>query len=190
GVYHELYETQFRQAIESERGAGKRAGLDIEALSTVYDVREVHDSAVTDVHLLARSNHRYWRELGERPTMEAMTAIVKDVPEGAEEKHFLGFYDEDDELVAVMDLICGYPDKTGALIRWFTVDAGRHRQGIGSQLFADVRASLAAQGIEHLTLQVPEQEDALAFWAEQGFAATGERNGGGRFPTVTLARDI
>ena len=49
GVYHELYETQFRQAIESERGAGKRTGLDIEALSTIYDVREVHDSAVTDV---------------------------------------------------------------------------------------------------------------------------------------------
>ena len=191
GVYHELYETQFRTAIESERaGSGRKAGLDIEALSTVYDVREVHDSAVTDVHLLARSNHRFWREVGERPTMAAMTAIVKDVPEGAEEKHFLGFYDEDDELVAVMDLICGYPDKTGALIRWFTVAADRHRQGIGSQLFADVRASLAAQGIEHLTLQVPEQEGALAFWAEQGFAATGERSEGGRFPTVTLSRSI
>ena len=94
------------------------------------------------------------------------------------------------ELVAVMDLICGYPDKTGALIRWFTVAADRHRQGIGSQLFADVRASLAAQGIEHLTLQVPEQEGALAFWAEQGFEATGDRSEGGRFPTVTLSRSI
>ena len=190
GVYHELYETQFRQAIESERGAGKRAGLDIQALSTSFDVREVHDSAVTDVHLLARSNHRFWREVGERPTMAATTAIVKDVPEGAEEKHFLGFYDENDELVAVMDLIVGYPDEHGALIRWFTVVADRHRQGIGSQLFADVRAALSAQGVTHLTLQVPEQEGALAFWAEQGFAATGERFEGGRFPTVTLSRSI
>ena len=190
GVYHELYETQFRQAIESERGAGKRAGIDIEALSTTFDVREVHDSAVTDVQLLARSNHRYWRELGVRPTTAAVTAIIKDVPEGATEKHFLGFYDENEGLVAVMDLIVGYPDATGALIRWFTVAADRHRQGIGSQLFADVRASLAAQGITHLTLQVPEQEGPLAFWTEQGFEATGDRDESGRWPTVTLARDI
>ena len=190
GVYHELYETQFRQAIESERGAGKRAGIDIEALSTTFDVREVHDSAVTDVQLLARSNHRYWRELGARPTTAAVTSIIKDVPEGATEKHFLGFYDENEGLVAVMDLIVGYPDATGALIRWFTVAADRHRQGIGSQLFADVRASLAAQGVTHLTLQVPEQEGPLAFWTEQGFEATGERDESGRWPTVTLARDI
>jgi len=191
GVYHELYETQFRTAIESERsGSGRTGNLDIQALSTTFDVREVHDSAVTDVQLLARSNRRYWRELGERPTRAAMTAIIKDVPEGATEKHFLGFYDEDDELVAVMDLICGYPDSTGALVRWFTVAADRHRQGIGSQLFADVRAALAAQGVTHLMLQVPDHEGSLDFWVEQGFTPTGERNEDGRWPTVTLARDI
>ena len=191
GVYRELYETQFRQVIDAEGGShGGAHGLDIDALSTIFEVREVRDSAVTDVQLLARGNRRYWRELGEKPTIAALTSIVRDVPEGASEKHFLGFYDEDGELVAVMDLICGYPDKTGALIRWFMVDASRHRQGIGSQLFADTRAALAAQGITHLTLQIPEQEGTLAFWAEQGFSATGERSEGGRFPTITLARDI
>jgi GNAT superfamily N-acetyltransferase len=70
------------------------------------------------------------------------------------------------------------------------VAADHQRQGVGSQLFADVRASLSAQGITHLTLQVPEQEGTLAFWAEQGFEATGERTEGGRWPTVMLARDI
>ena len=191
GVYRELYETQFRQVIDAEGGShGSARGLDIDALSTIYDVREVHDSAVTDVHLLARSNRRYWRELGEKPTVAALTAIIEDVPEGATEKHFLGFYDEDGELVAVMDLVCGYPEAGDALIRWFMVAADRQRQGVGSQLFADVRAALAAQGVTHLTLQVPEQEGTLAFWHEQGFSATGERDESGRFPTVTLARDI
>ena len=99
-------------------------------------------------------------------------------------------YDENDELVAVMDLIVGYPDEHGALIRWFTVVADRHRQGIGSQLFADVRAALSAQGVTHLTLQVPEQEGPLAFWTEQGFEATGDRDESGRWPTVTLSRSI
>ena len=190
GVYHELYETQFRQVIDQETGTHAAPGIDIDALSTVFDVREVHDTAVTDVQLLARSNRRYWRELGERPTIAGLTSIIADVPEGAREKHFLGFYDEDDGLVAVMDLIIGCPDETGALIRWFMVAADRQRQGIGSQLFADVRASLAAQGITHITLQVPEQEGTLAFWSEQGFSPTGERAEGGRWPTVTLERGI
>ena len=77
-----------------------------------------------------------------------------------------------------------------ALIRWFMVAADRQRQGVGSQLFADVRAELAAQGIRHLALQVPEQEGTLAFWEEQGFSATGERAEGNRYDIVTLEREI
>ena len=53
-----------------------------------------------------------------------------------------------------------------------------------------MRAALSAQGVTHLTLQVPELEGSLDFWAEQGFEATGERDESGRFPLVTLARDI
>ena len=56
------------------------AGLDLGALSTAFDVREVSGSAVTDVLLLARSNRRYWRNFGERPSASALTAIVEDVP--------------------------------------------------------------------------------------------------------------
>ena len=190
GVYRELYETQFRQVIDHEHVPGA-AGLALGALSTAFDVREVSGSAVTDVLLLARSNRRYWRNFGERPSASALTAIVEDVPEGATGKHFVGFYGEDDELVAVMDLVTGYPDAHCALIRWFMVAAAWQRQGVGSGIFADVRAALAAQGFTHLELRVPERaEETLAFWAEQGFVATGERDEGGRFPVVTLARDI
>ena len=90
-----------------------------------------------------------------------------------------------------VNLVCGYPDAHGALIRWFMVAASWQRQGVGSGIFADVRAALTAQGFTHLELRVPERaEETLAFWAEQGFVATGERDEGGRFPVVTLARDI
>ena len=190
GVYRELYETQFREVIEIERGGTAADDLNIEALSSEYEAREVGGSEITDVMLLARSNRRYWRELGERPTMTAITSIIEDVPENAEAKHFVGFYDEDDLLVAVMDLICGYPDHSSALIRWFTVAADRQRQGVGSQIFADVRAALAAQGYTHIELQAPAQaEDILTFWEGQGFEQVGEATEGER-PRVTLARDI
>ena len=191
GVYRELYETQFREVIDIERGNAAGAdGLSIEALSSEFEAREVSGSAVTDVQLLARSNRRYWREIGEKPTMPHLTAIIEDVPEGAEAKHFVGFYNEDNELVAIMDLILGYPEHASALIRWFMVAAEWQRQGIGSQLFADVRAALSAQGYTHLELSAPAKADeVIAFWEGQGFEQVGEATEGDR-PRVTLARDI
>jgi GNAT superfamily N-acetyltransferase len=113
------------------------------------------------------------------------------MPEGATAAHFVGFFCEDEGLTAVMDLVLGYPQGKTAVIRWFMVAADKQRQGVGSALFADVRASLAAQGYTHLELRIPEgAEEALAFWDVQGFAATGERDDSGRYPVITLAREI
>ena len=86
----------------------------------------------------------------------------------------MGFYDSEEDLVAILDLIAGYPDRESAFIGWFMVDAERQNQGIGSQLFADLRASLSAQGIRKLSLAcVKENTEARSFWEHQGFTATG-----------------
>ena len=191
GVYRELYETQFRQVIQQERGVSAESGLDISSLSTELSARELEGSNLTDVLMLMRSNRQYYRRLGERPNKAQLTSMVSDTPEGAASKHLVGFYDEEDGLVAVMDLACGTPGARDALIGWFMVAADKQRQGVGSALFADVRAALAAQGYQHLELRIPEAaEEALAFWDAQGFSPTGARDDTGRYPVITLARDI
>ena len=98
------------------------------------------------------------------------------MPEGtpAENKHFVGFYDADGHLTAILDLITGYPEAGSAFIGWFMVEAERQHQGIGSQIVADLRAALSAQGIRKLSLAcIKENTDARAFWEHQGFTATG-----------------
>ncbi|MDO5709232.1 MAG: GNAT family N-acetyltransferase [Coriobacteriales bacterium] len=190
GVYRELYETQFRQVIDHERSEG-RHDLDIEALSTELQARELEGGNLTDVLMLMRSNRQYYRRLNERPNKAQLTNMISTLPEGAENAHLVGFYDDEYGLVAVMDLVCGTPDDTRALIRWFMVAADKQRQGVGSALFADVRAALAAQGYQHLELEIPEAaEEALAFWNAQGFSPTGKRDDSGHYPVITLARDI
>jgi len=191
GVYRELYETQFRQVIQQERAATDEHGLDIGALSTELSARELSGSNLTDVLMLMRSNRQYYRRLGERPNKAQLTSMISENPEGMASAHLVGFYDDEDGLVAVMDLVCGTPNRTSALIRWFMVAADKQRQGVGSALFADVRAALAAQGYRHLELRIPEAaEEALAFWDAQGFSPTAERDDTGRYPVITLARDI
>ncbi|MBQ6453926.1 MAG: GNAT family N-acetyltransferase [Coriobacteriales bacterium] len=203
GVYHELYETQFRQVIEHEReGAQEVAGvfdLDIQALGTDYDVRRITEADIADVYMLARANRRYYMHLRQRPSMARLTEVISDVPEGASDsgKYFVGFYGPDadgngsQDLVAIMDLICGYPQPDEAFIGWFMVDVSMQGQGVGTQIFADVRAALAAQGFKRLELTtIKGNEEAMGFWKAQGFEEVGDGPSGDGYETIRMARDI
>lgn len=185
GTYRELFETQFRQAIDYEAGA--RQSLDIDALSTSHQVRRITEADISDVYALCKSNQKYYEALNTAPTVESLTEIISSVPEGAgsEDKHFVGFY-QDGRLISVLDLITGYPEKDDAFIGWFMVDGHLQRQGIGSQIFADVRAAMTGQGYDYLSLSCEkENTEAIAFWQAQGFRAEEEDEGSIRF-----ARDI
>ena len=187
GIYRELYETQFRTAIDYEQS--EDAPFPIETLSTEYDVRRITESDISDVYNLSRSNSRYYRSIGQRPSKQRLTEVISEMPEdtGSSRNIFAGFY-SGEELLAVLDLITGYPEKGDAFIGWFMVSATHHRKGIGSQLFADVRAAMKAQGFTHLTLNCPAAaEDAIAFWENQGFrgtVSTADEN------IVIMSRDI
>ncbi|MBR3235022.1 MAG: GNAT family N-acetyltransferase [Atopobiaceae bacterium] len=192
GVYRELYETQFRQVIDHEQ-ANNEDELDVTRLSSGFEVRIIENEDIPSVFALARSNRVYYRYLGERPSKSDLTAMITKLIEEGEPtgKYFVGFYDSLGYLVAVMHLVCGWPDEHSAYIGWFMVAADMQRHGVGSQIFADVRGELAAMGYNRVVLSVPEKsQELVAFWEAQGFALTGERDDSGRQPTVTLARSI
>lgn len=191
GTYRQLYETQFRQAIdyESENGA---ALPDIQILSTEYDVRRIEEDDISDVYKLCKSNEKYYEYLGAVPSAESLTEVISSIPDSAtaENKYFVGFYDND-KLIAVLDLIAGYPQDDDAFIGWFMVDGAVQRQGIGSRIFADIRAAMKGQGYDYLSLDCAEiHEESLAFWKAQGFKPTGDKKDNGDYATVTLARSI
>ena len=192
GVYRELYETQFRQVLAEEQDATV-GGLDIQTLSSAFAVRPIESENLPEVFALARSNRVYFRYLHERPTKANLTALITRLPEGAQptERHFVGLYDEDGYLVAVLNLVCGWPDERTAFVGWFMVAADMQRQGVGSQLAADLRAALAAQGYERIELQLPERDaDGIAFWLSQGFAVHGEPVAGEHGPVSTFALEL
>ena len=191
GVYRELYETQFRAAIDYENGA--EGTLDTDALSTDYDVRRITEGDITAVYDLCRANRRYYRYMKTEPTKRNLTEVISEMPEGtdAAQKNFLGFYDADGKLVAILDLITDYPQAGSAFIGWFMVEAELQGQGIGSQIFADIRASLEAQGYTELALGViKENEPAIEFWEKQGFVLSGKEEKKERFTVVTMNRKL
>jgi len=167
GTYRELFETQFRQALDYQT----KCSMDIEALSTAHQVRRITPEDISDVYTLCKSNQKYYEYANAAPTIESLTEIISRIPEGAatQDKHFVGFYDND-RLISVLDLITGYPESNDAFIGWFMVDGHLQRQGIGSQIFADVRAAMESQGFDYLSLYCEkENSEAIAFWQSQGF---------------------
>lgn len=192
GVYRNLYETQFRAAINFEAEATKE-NFDVSILSSEYKARKLCESDIKSVFDLCRENRRYYRYLGEKPSMKRLTEDLSALPDGKtiKDKHFVGFFDEDEKLVAVLDLITGYPEADDAFIGWLIVDAKLQGQGIGSQLFADVRAAMKGQGYDYLSLGVIDKnEEAKTFWTKQGFEFTGKSIEGERYTTLVMGREI
>ena len=190
GTYRELYETQFRQAIDYESENGSK--VDIQALGTRYDVRRITESEITDVYRLCKTNKRFYQYMHKVPTKESLTAVISDIPDGVDSrsKFFVGFYEEG-RLIAVLDMITDYPDKSGAFIGWLMVDGEKQRCGIGSEILADVRAAVKSWGCSTLSLGcVKENEEAVAFWTSQGFAPTGEEETVGRHTVQTFTKEI
>ena len=88
-------------------------------------------------------------------------------------------------------MITDYPKEGSAFIGWFIVDAKLQGQGIGSQLFADIRASLEAQGYNRLILGVVrENTPAIEFWQKQGFAFNGKEDKQERYTVLYMERTI
>lgn len=193
GVYRDLYETQFRTVITYE-SEGHGAGFDIGMLSSEFETKKITEAEIGDVFRLCRENRKYYRFMKEKPTLRSLTEVITEVPEGTapEQKHFVGFYDrEDGSLTAALDLITGYPKKDDAYIGWFLVDAEKQNRGIGSQIFADVRAAMKSQGYDSLSVSLAkENEEAVRFWEKQGFRFTGKETPGERYTTAIMARDI
>ena len=194
GVYRELFDTQFSEVINRGEGVMEDISkLDIQSLGISYDVRRITEADISDVVGLARTNGKYYRSLGIRPSRSRLTEIVSDVAAGVEgaDNYFVGFYDDEGDLVAVLDLICGYPGPDDAFIGWFMVDADLQGRGIGSNIFANVRALMTAEGYDRLALKCPKaSESALTFWKEQGFEPTGAEEFNGDYDVVCMARDI
>ena len=192
GIYRQLYESQFRTVINYETGS-RNPLFDISMLSSEFDVRRITEANISEVYQLCRENRRFYRHMKIRPTLRGLTEVISEVPEGtaAECKHFVGFYDIKNRLIAILDLITGYPEDDDAFIGWFMVDAAMQGQGIGSQLFADVRAAMQSQGFDFLTVGVPKgNTEAVDFWEKQGFAVSGKEMKWNGYEVAMMERSI
>lgn len=145
--------------------------FDISKLSSQYRVWQMTDSDADDILTLCLQNTQYYQFCGKQPSKELILNDLHMTPPNtsADAKSYVGFYDGD-TLVAVMDLIEGYPDEETAFIGFFMMN--RHLQGkqIGTGIIQEVCRSVKGFGMKRILLGIDkENPQSTHFWKKNGF---------------------
>lgn len=146
--------------------------IDVEKLSGAYVVRRMDGRDVPAIYDLCLSNPQYYRYCGRQLSVEQIERDLAIVPPNTarEQKYYVGFFDGE-ALVAVMDLIDGYPSADCAFIGFFMVDGRRQGHGVGSGIICDVTAHLRSIGMTRCRLGIDkENPQSTHFWKKNSFA--------------------
>ncbi|MFI5710715.1 GNAT family N-acetyltransferase [Kribbella sp. NPDC051620] len=143
-------------------------------------LREIAVGEVGAVQELIESDPGYAeRVTGYPPGAADAQSLLMMRPDGlhAEQKKVLGVW-EGEQLVAVVDLLRGYPDEHTAFIGLLEVH-GRHRgRGVGAAAYRGVEEYVGREWGEVRTLRLAvvdtNAREAQGFWERQGFERTGE----------------
>ncbi len=142
-----------------------------------YDVESISDRDIPALYAFCKENSKYFEYMKSEPTARGLTEDLYVTPPGISlgDKHFVGFY-EAGALVAILDLISGYPSADTAFIGWFMTRKSLHGTGLGSQIISVLLGLLRGEGFSHVQLGcIKENVEAEGFWRKHGFLICGDK---------------
>ena len=167
-------------------------GFQIENLSRKYAVQILTDTDVAAIYALCKENPLYYQYCPPFVTEDSIRADMKALPphKTMEDKYYLGFYEEN-RLIAVMDLILGFPKEKTAFVGFFMMNKKFQGRGIGTSLMTDVFECLKEYGFSFVRLGFakgnPQSEH---FWMKNGFERTGVEAQNEGYTVVVLEKEL
>lgn len=145
--------------------------MNIERLSDEYKVRKLSAEDVEDIYRLCSGNPLYYEYCPPFVTRQGISEDMAILPPGKEiaDKYYIGFFQEE-KLIAVMDLIDGYPEKSIAYIGFFMTDREVQKKGVGTSMIQKVCTYLTDSGYHSVRLAwVKGNPQAEHFWVKNHF---------------------
>lgn len=149
--------------------------MDVTQLSTFLTVSVLAETDIEAVLALAGRNPLFYKHCPPFPSRQSIADDMKALPPRMtlRDKYYLGFF-QGDTLMAVMDLILGYPNAATAFIGFFMTEKATQGRGLGSRIITECGAYLKNIGFSHIRLgYVKGNPQSKAFWEKNGFAPTG-----------------
>lgn len=144
---------------------------DIDRFSTEYLVRRLGPEDVEQIYELSCGNPLFYEYCPPFVTRESVLEDMTALPEGTapEQKYYVGYF-QADRLLAVLDLIAGYPAERTAFIGLFMTAAGARGRGLGTELMTGLFGHLRDSGFEAVRLAWAKgNPQAEHFWRKNGF---------------------
>ena len=161
--------------------------MDLSALSRRYSIRRMDDSDADSILELCKGNTQYYLYCQASPSREQILNDLHITPPGIDpsDKYYIGFY-QGNTLVAVMDLIDGYPAPGTAFIGFFMMRKEFQGNRVGSSIIQETAAYLKTLGMTAIQLGIDKgNPQSTHFWKKNGFVVKEEIDRGGW--TVLLA---
>jgi GNAT superfamily N-acetyltransferase len=166
--------------------------FEIKNLSKQYTVKQLTGTDVAAVYALCKENPLYYQYCPPLVTEDSIRADMKALPprKTMDDKYYFGFY-EGDVLLAVMDLILGFPNDETAFVGFFMMNKEYQGKGIGTKLMQEVYAYLKQCGFKFMRLGYakgnPQSEH---FWLKNGFERTGVEAQNEGYTVVVLEKEL
>ncbi len=150
--------------------------IDILKLSKQYAVRKMDDSDIDRILNLCYGNTLFYQYCEANPTKEQILNDLHMTPPNTvlSDKYYVGFF-ENNTLVAVMDLIDGYPNKENAFIGFFMMNIEYQGKQIGTAIISEVAEYLKSIGKVSVQLAIDKSNpQSNHFWKKNGFVVIKE----------------
>lgn len=166
--------------------------IQIQNLSCNYFVKKISQEDINTLLGFCKGNPLYYQHMKMQPTIENLTESMVELPPGKtlEDKYFVGFW-ENDKLIAILDLIAGYPNEETAFIGWFMMNKAYQGKGLGSGIVQDILHELKQIGFQKARLGcIKGNFEAQNFWIKNGFALTGKETEAENYIVVGMEREL
>ena len=150
--------------------------LETDKMSSKYIVRRLNESNIDEILALCNGNTLFYQYCEAEMSKEQIIKDLHITPPGIDisKKYYLGFYDGI-KLIAIVDLIDGYPEDEIVFIGFFIVDISVQGQGVGSSIIDHVANYLASIGKTSIRLGIDKgNPQSTSFWKKNGFVVIQE----------------
>lgn len=145
--------------------------IDIASLSDEYNVCKLTEEDIDDILKLCEGNPLYYEYCPPPVSRKSIRGDMVALPpeKDLSDKYYAGFYDRGN-LIAIIDLIDGYPNKSAAYIGFFMADKSIQKTGIGTKIISYLCDYLRSVGFESIQLAwVKGNPQAEHFWIKNAF---------------------
>lgn len=165
--------------------------MELQTLSNGYRVARIQEKDFLAVYELCKGNPQYYQYCPPEVSIKSIQEDSHALPKGSawENKYYLGFW-EKESLVAVMDLIVGYPEDDTAYIGFFMLHRDWQHQGTGSKIVGDVFTALQNQYKRIKLGCVKGNKQSELFWKKNGFLPTGAITQSKSYQIVSMQKEL